>query len=87
MTALIEGFFGFVWFGWGQAYASAGLSAGLAVAGVVALLVAVAGLATDVAPSTVTGVGAGTLPTVLGLAALAGVHVERTSQLSSPISS
>ena len=34
MTALIEGFLGFVWFGWGQANASAGLSVGLAVAGV-----------------------------------------------------
>lgn len=43
MTALIEGFFGFVWFGWGQANASSGLRVGLAVAGVVALLVAVAG--------------------------------------------
>ena len=43
MTALIEGFFGFVWFGWGQANASTELSVGLAVAGVVALLVAVAG--------------------------------------------
>ena len=176
LTALIEGFFGFVWFGWGQANASAGLSVGLAVAGVVALLVAVAGgiqafrgpastgvlhdrqarrrygvavgvefslagvgaavlavagqgdfipvwvcavvgvhffplasllkdrllvalgvsvttvalvalvagLATDVAPSTVTGIGAGTLLTVFGLAALAGVHAEGTSQASSP---
>ena len=176
MTALIEGFFGFVWFGWGQANASAGLSAGLAVAGVVAVLVAVAGgvqafrgpastgvlhdrqarrrygvavgvefslagvgaavlavagqgdfipvwvcavvgvhffplasllkdrllvalgvsvttvalvalvagLATDVAPSTVTGIGAGTLLTVFGLAALAGVHAEGSSQLRSP---
>ena len=37
MTALIEGFFGFVWFGWGQANASSGLRVGLAVAGVVAL--------------------------------------------------
>jgi hypothetical protein len=172
MTALIEGFFGFVWFGWGQANASSGLRVGLAVAGVVALLVAVAGgvqafrspastgvlhdrqarrrygvavgvefslagvgaavlavagqgdfipvwvcavvgvhffplaslledrllvavgwsvttvalvalvagLATDVAPSTVTGIGAGTLLTVFGLAALAGVHVEGTSR-------
>ena len=97
MTALIEGFFGFVWFGWGQANASSGLRVGLAVAGVVALLVAlgvslttvalvalVAGLVTDVAPSTVTGIGAGTLLTVFGLAALAGVPAEGTSQLSSP---
>jgi hypothetical protein len=44
----------------------------------------VAGLATGVAPSTVTGIGAGMLLTVFALAALAGVHAERTSQLSSP---
>jgi len=42
MTALIEGFFGFVWFGWGQANASAGLRGWLAVAGVVAAVVALA---------------------------------------------
>jgi hypothetical protein len=42
----------------------------------VALVALVAGLATDVAPSTVTGIGAGTLLTVFGLAALAGVHAE-----------
>ena len=50
----------------------------------VALVALVAGLATDVAPSTVTGIGAGTLLTVFGLAALAGVPAEGTSQLSSP---
>jgi len=43
MTALILGFFGFVWFGWGQADASAGLRVALAVSGVLALLVSVAG--------------------------------------------
>jgi hypothetical protein len=43
MTTLIEGFFGFVWFGWGQANASAGLRVWLAVAGVAAVLVALAG--------------------------------------------
>ena len=43
MTALIEGFFGFVWFGWGQADVSAGLRVGLAVGGVAAALVALAG--------------------------------------------
>jgi hypothetical protein len=43
MTALILGFFGFVWFGWGQADASAGLRIALAVGGALALLVAVAG--------------------------------------------
>ncbi|HEV2929343.1 MAG TPA: hypothetical protein VGW74_11680 [Propionibacteriaceae bacterium] len=175
MPALIEGFFGFVWFGWGQADASTGLQVWLAVAGVVAALVAlaggvqafrnpastgvmhdrqarrryglavgveftlagvgaailavagqsdfipvwvcavvgvhffplaslledrllvalgasvtavamvalVAGLATDVAPSTVTGVGAGTLLTGFALAALAGARPEETPQLSS----
>ena len=50
----------------------------------VALVALVAGLVTDVAPSTVTGIGAGTLLTVFGLAALAGVPAEGTSQLSSP---
>lgn len=175
MTALIEGFFGFVWFGWGQADASAGLHPWLAVAGgaaalvalaggvqafrspastgalhdrqarrryglavgveftlagvgaavlavagqgdfipvwvcavvgvhffplaslledrllvalgasltVVAMVALVAGLATDVAPSTVTGVGAGTLLTGFALAALAGARPEETPQLSS----
>ena len=43
LTALIEGFFGFVWFGWGQANAGPGLRVGLAVAGVAAALVALAG--------------------------------------------
>lgn len=43
MSALILGFFGFVWFGWGQADASAGLRVALAVGGALALLVAVAG--------------------------------------------
>jgi hypothetical protein len=50
----------------------------------VAVVALVAGLATGVAPSTVTGIGAGVLLTVFALAALAGVHAERTSQLSSP---
>ena len=176
MTALIEGFFGFVWFGWGQADASTGLPVWLAVAGVVAALVAlaggvqafrspastgvlhdwqarrryglavgveftlagvgaailavagqidfipvwvcavvgvhffplaslledrllvtlgasvttvallalVAGLATGVAPSTVTGVGAGTLLTGFALATLAGSRAEDALQLTSP---
>jgi hypothetical protein len=43
MTTLIEGFFGFVWFGWAQATASPGLRTWLAVAGVAAALVALAG--------------------------------------------
>jgi membrane associated rhomboid family serine protease len=43
LTALIEGLFGFVWFGWAQANASAGLRDWLAVAGVAAALVALAG--------------------------------------------
>jgi hypothetical protein len=176
MTALLLGFFGFVWFGWGQANATAGLGVWLAVGGVAALLVAlaggiqafrsptasgvlhdrparrrygvavgvefslaavgaavlavagqgdyipvwvcgvvgvhflplasllqdrllvalgasvttvalaalVAGLASSVAPSTVTGIGAGLLLTVFGLAALAGAHAERNPALSSP---
>jgi hypothetical protein len=176
MTALIEGFFGFVWFGWGQANASAGLRVALAVGGVAAALVAlaggvqafrspastgvlhdrqarrrygvavgvefslagvgaavlavagqgdfipvwvcavvgvhffalarlladpllvplgasvtvvalvalVAGLATGVAPSTVTGVGAGTLLTGFALAALAGARAEETPQPGDP---
>ena len=50
----------------------------------VALVALVAGLVTDVAPSTVTGIGAGTLLTLFGLAALAGDPAEGTSQLSSP---
>ena len=36
-TALILGFLGFVWFGWGQANASPGLRVPLAVGGVLAL--------------------------------------------------
>jgi hypothetical protein len=43
MTALIEGFFGFMWFGWGRADASSGLRVVLAVGAVVAVAVAVAG--------------------------------------------
>jgi hypothetical protein len=50
----------------------------------VALLAPVAGLATGAAPSTVTGVGAGTLLTVSALAALAGVQLEGGPPLSSP---
>jgi hypothetical protein len=49
----------------------------------VALLALVAGLATDAAPSTVTGVGAGMLLTGFGLAALAGVFAKRAGQLDS----
>jgi len=176
MTTLIEGFFGFVWFGWAQATASPGLRTWLAVAGVAAALVAlaggvqafrgpasagvlhdrqarrrygvavgvefalagvgaavlavagqgdfipvwvcavvgvhflplaslledrllvalgvsvtavalvalVAGLATSVAPGTVTGVGAGTLLTGFAVAALAGARAEEAPQLSAP---
>jgi hypothetical protein len=43
LTALIEGFFGFVWFGWGQANASAGLGVWLSLAGVAAAVVALVG--------------------------------------------
>jgi hypothetical protein len=49
----------------------------------VALVALVAGLATGVAPSTVTGVGAGTLLTGFALAALAGSRAEDALQLSS----
>ncbi|HEV2253478.1 MAG TPA: hypothetical protein VGS06_09820 [Streptosporangiaceae bacterium] len=44
VTVVVDGFFAFVWFGWGQADAPSRLGAGLASA---------------VAPSTVTGPGAG----------------------------
>ncbi|HEV2930443.1 MAG TPA: hypothetical protein VGW74_17295, partial [Propionibacteriaceae bacterium] len=50
----------------------------------VALLALVAGLATGVAPSTVTGVGAGTLLTGFALATLAGSRAEDALQLTSP---
>ena len=43
LTALIEGLFGFMWFGWGQAAPPAGLRIVLSAGAVVALLVAVAG--------------------------------------------
>jgi hypothetical protein len=45
MTALIEGFFGFMWFGWGRADASSGLSVVLAVGAVLAVAVAGVGAA------------------------------------------
>jgi membrane protein implicated in regulation of membrane protease activity len=51
----------------------------------VALAALVAGLATSVAPSTVTGIGAGLLLTVFGLAALAGAHAERTRSSPQPV--
>jgi hypothetical protein len=43
VTALIEGFFGMAWFGWGQANASPGLSAVLTAGSVLSALVAIAG--------------------------------------------
>jgi hypothetical protein len=43
LTALIEGLFGFMWFGWGQADPPAGWRIVLGAGAVVALLVAVAG--------------------------------------------
>ena len=43
LTTLIEGLFGFMWFGWGQADPPAGLRIVLGAAAVVALLVAVTG--------------------------------------------
>jgi hypothetical protein len=50
----------------------------------VALVALVAGLTTGLAPSTVTGVGAGTLLTGFALAALAGARGEDALQLNSP---
>jgi peptidoglycan/LPS O-acetylase OafA/YrhL len=84
LTALIEGFFGFVWFGWGQANASAGLRVGLAVAGVAAALVALAGGVQAFRSPVSTGVGAGALLTGFALAALAGGRAEEAPQLISP---
>lgn len=43
LTALIEGFFGFMWFGWAQADPPAGWRLALAVGAAVAVLVAVLG--------------------------------------------
>ena len=43
VTALIEGFLGMAWFGWGQANASPGLSAVLTAGSVLSALVAIAG--------------------------------------------
>ncbi|MFF5297558.1 hypothetical protein [Paractinoplanes globisporus] len=43
ITALVEGFFGAAWFGWGQAAPPAWLSPWLTVGSVAALLVAIAG--------------------------------------------
>jgi hypothetical protein len=49
----------------------------------VALVALIAGLATDVATSTVTGLGAGVLLTVFAVIALAGIHPE-TAPAPSP---
>jgi hypothetical protein len=82
LTALIEGFFAFVWFGWGQANAGPGLRVGLAVAGVAVLAAAGRG---DFIPVWVCAVvGVGTLLTGFALAALAGTRAEETAQHSSP---
>jgi hypothetical protein len=74
VTVVVEGFFAFVWFGWGQAAASSWLVVPLAVgAGLSVLLAAVAlaaGLASSTAPSTVTGAGAGLCLLVFGLATM-----------------
>jgi mannose-6-phosphate isomerase-like protein (cupin superfamily) len=75
VTVAVEGFFAFVWFGWGQAAAPSWLVAPLAV-GAGGLLVAVAagalaaGLASATVPSTVTGAGAGLCLLAFGLATL-----------------
>ena len=57
VTVAVEGFFAFVWFGWGQAAPPA--AAALAT-----------GLASATAPSTVTGAGAGLCLLAFGLATL-----------------
>jgi len=69
VTVAVEGFFAFVWFGWGQADAPSWLVIPLAVG------TAGGGLASAVAPSTVTGVGAGLCLLAFGVATLlAGGH-------------
>jgi hypothetical protein len=50
----------------------------------VALVALIAGLATDVATSTVTGLGAGVLLTVFAVIALAGIHPETAPASSRP---
>lgn len=81
VTVAVEGFFAFVWFGWGQADAPSWLVIPLAVGTVLGALLAVAaaalvaGLASAVAPSTVTGAGAGLCLLAFGFATLlAGRH-------------
>ena len=72
VTVAVEGFFAFVWFGWGQAAPPSWLVVPLAVGDGLAVLLTVAGvvLASGTAPSTVTGAGAGLCLLVFGLATL-----------------
>lgn len=63
-AAIVEGFFGFVWFGWGQEASLTWLSVVLAVGAVLAVLVAVGGIVTARRggrgePSPLSGAGAG----------------------------
>lgn len=69
VTVVVDGFFAFVWFGWGQADAPSWLVIPLAVGTALAVALAV-GLASAVAPSTVTGPGAGLSLLGFGLATL-----------------
>jgi hypothetical protein len=64
----VEGFFAFVWFGWGQAAPPSWL-VGVLLIGVATAALAT-GLASATAPSTVTGAGAGLCLLAFGLATL-----------------
>jgi hypothetical protein len=68
LTALFEGFFAAAWFGWAQATAPARLGGWLTAGSIGSLLVAAA--VSDVAPGTVTGIGAGILLLVFAVIAL-----------------
>jgi hypothetical protein len=68
VTVAVEGFFAFVWFGWGQAAPPSWLLGVLLVA--VAAAALATGLASGTAPSTVTGAGAGLCLLAFGLATL-----------------
>jgi len=75
VTVAVEGFFALVWFGWGQADAPSWLVIPLAVG--TALGALVTGLVSAVAPSTVTGVGAGLCLLAFGVATLLAEGRER----------
>ena len=88
VTVAVEGFFAFVWFGWGQAAPPSWLVVPLALAnrslrllGVLLIGVAAAALATGLAsataPSTITGAGAGLCLLAFGLATLLTARGEK----------